>query len=437
MREFTPAPAVALLVSAFLFASTSALAQDAQGGVDSDSTFNSLGGSASDPRSAPGDISATPQDGRRNPGQDRPGSSTPQPSNRRGGTHSDRRGESPWEQRDAQRPVFLSGRVVMAGGEAPPQPVVVKMGCGGNPSPRAYTDAKGRFSFQANDSQPLMAVDAGAGSSLGHRTPQTGPFGRMNLFHCHLVADLPGYRSDRLALGSAGSLDRNDVGTIVLHRLEGLEGHTVSATTLAAPREAKSAYGKGIRTLRRMPPNYEKSIAHLEKAVKVYPEFAEAWAALGEARLGADDLLGAKEALTRSIEADPKLLRPYQPLMQMAFVHSEWDALASLSERYLKLSAASGYARYLAATASAQVGRLDQAESLVRQLKDQGDAERWPLIHVVMAMVYESRAQFERAATEYETFLGVSTEPTTIARVKRILHDWQALGVVKPRNQDP
>ena len=63
--------------------------------------------------------------------------------------------------------------------------------------------------------------------------------------------------------------------------------------------------------------------------------------------------------------------------------------------------------------------------------------ERWPLIHVVMAMVYEGRAQFERAATEYETFLGLSTEPTTIARVKRILHDWQALGVVKTRNQDP
>ena len=95
MREFTPAPAVALLVAAFLLTSASALAQDAQGGVDSDSTFNSLGGSASDPRSAPGDISATPQDGRRNPGQDRPGSSTPQPSNRRGGTHSDRSGESP------------------------------------------------------------------------------------------------------------------------------------------------------------------------------------------------------------------------------------------------------------------------------------------------------------------------------------------------------
>ena len=186
------------------------------------------------------------------------------------------------------------------------------------------------------------------------------------------MADLPGYRSDRLALGSAGSLDRNDVGTIVLHRLEGLEGHTVSATTLAAPREAKRAYGKGIRTLRRMSPNYEKSIAHLEKAVEVYPEFAEAWAALGEARLGADDLLGAKDALTRSIEADPKLLRPYQPLMQMAFVHGEWEALASLSGQYLKLSPASGYARYLAATASAQVGRLDQAESLVRPVEGSG-----------------------------------------------------------------
>lgn len=156
----------------------------------------------------------------------------------------------------------------------------------------------------------------------------------MILFHCHLTAHLTGYRSDRLPLGSAGSLERNNVGTIVLHRLKGVEGHTVSLTSLKAPRDATKAYDKGARMLRRMSPNYQKRAAHLEAAVEAYPEYAEAWAALGEARLGLENLPGAKDALTASIDADPKYLGPYEPLMQMAYLHGEWGVLNALSERY-------------------------------------------------------------------------------------------------------
>ena len=87
-------------------------------------------------------------------------------------------------------------------------------------------------------------------------------------------------------MGTAGSMERNDVGTIVLHRLKGIEGHTVSVTKLAAPREVKKAHERGIRMLRKMSPNYEKSAAHFESVVEAYPMFADAWAKLGEARFG-------------------------------------------------------------------------------------------------------------------------------------------------------
>lgn len=163
--------------------------------------------------------------------------------------------------------------------------------------------------------------------------------------------------------------------------------------------------------LRRMSPNYQKSAAHLEAAVEAYPEYAEAWAALGEARLGLENLPGAKDALTASIDADPKYLRPYEPLMQMAYLHGEWGVLNALSERYLKLAPSSVYAQYLAATSAAQTGNLDRAESLVLKMRDHGEADRWPLTRVVMAMVHEGRAQFEQAATEYESFLEVASDP--------------------------
>ena len=329
--------------------------------------------------------------------------------------------------------MLLLGRVFMDNGEAPVQPVAVKMGCDGNPRLRAYTDTRGRFSFHAITDQPMLDLDSGPGQRPGYRPPTTGEPSRTNLFGCYLAVDLPGVRSERKGLDSIVGSARIDVGTIVLHRLKGLTGHTASPTTAAAPGEAKRAHGKGIRQLRRMPPDFEKSVAHFEKAVDIYPAFAEAWAALGEARLGLDDLRGAKEALSRSIEVDAKLLGPYQPLMQMALQHSEWEALHLLSEQYLKLSPASNYTRYLAATASARMGKLDRAEALVDQLNEEGGSNRWPLIHLIMAMVYENRAQFEKAAREYEALLGASSEPKTVAMVERKLLDWRALGVIKPR----
>lgn len=311
------------------------------------------------------------------------------------------------------------------------------MDCGGGARPQGYTDAKGRFSFEPNGDRTLLASDASVPSRALERGPIRARTGRINLFHCHLTAHLTGYRSDRLPLGSAGSLERNNVGTIVLHRLKGVEGHTVSLTSLKAPRDATKAYDKGARMLRRMSPNYQKSAAHLEAAVEAYPEYAEAWAALGEARLGLENLPGAKDALTASIDADTKYLGPYEPLMQMAYLHGEWGVLNALSERYLKLAPSSVYAQYLAATSAAQTGNLDRAESLVLKMRDHGEADRWPLTRVAMAMVHKGRAQFEQAATEHQSFLEVASDPARAAKVTRLLLEWQALQVIRPRNEVP
>src|SRR6266849_5875234 len=46
------------------------------------------------------------------------------------------------------RPAYLSGKVQMDDGTAPPEPVVIERVCNGSPRAEGYTDAKGRFSFQ-------------------------------------------------------------------------------------------------------------------------------------------------------------------------------------------------------------------------------------------------------------------------------------------------
>ena len=159
---------------------------------------------------------------------------------------------------------------------------------------------------------------------------------------------------------------------------------------------------------------------------------------MGQARRGTfrlEDLEGAKEALIRSGEADPKLLSPYEPLMQMGLQHSEWAALDSLFQRYLKLFPSSAYARYLGAAAAAHLCNLSRAELLALKMRDQGEAGNWPQTHLVMVMVHEGRAEFEHAAKEYEAYIGVASDPNAVATVKRVLFDWAALQIIEPRNE--
>src|SRR5687767_9674838 len=87
---------------------------------------------------APGGAT-NPGGGRPSPGIQQPGQQQP--------------GQMPGRERDPfsemqNRPVFLSGKVVMDDGTPPPDSVVIERVCGSVVRPEAHTDSKGRFSFQ-------------------------------------------------------------------------------------------------------------------------------------------------------------------------------------------------------------------------------------------------------------------------------------------------
>ena len=154
------------------------------------------------------------------------------------------RAKDPFGNSQSQAPIYLYGRVVTDGGE-PPERVLVRMDCGRGAVPQDYTDAKGRFSFEPGTNHTLVTVDASvsdAGAIGIYGGPPAGVPGSrrgpLELSGCLLQAELPGYRSDRMQLGKVRGLGGIDVGLIVLHRLEGLRGSTVSATSLAAPADA-------------------------------------------------------------------------------------------------------------------------------------------------------------------------------------------------------
>lgn len=344
-----------------------------------------------------------------------------------------------------QRPLYLNGRVVTSDGLPPSEPVVVQRVCTGNTFPEGYTDSKGRFSFRVGGDATLLTRDAsvsGAGISQGSMMSggaytavgmrQIG-MGRFDLSACTLRAELSGYRSDDLQLGMYSVMENNDVGTIVLHRIEGLLGDVVSAMTLKAPKAAQKAYQSGLREMRKKKPNYKKAITQYTKAVGEYPEFAAAWAAMGDAKVASDDAAGAMEAYSKAVEADPKYLRPYEPLIKMAVDQSDWPGLETWGSAYLELNPNAGNVRFLTAVAALNSGKPEKAEEMVLAMQASEDSKKFPQSYQIMGMIHEQRAEFEKAAGQYRSFIGATDEPEShnVQSVKRKLHEWQMLGVIQ------
>ena len=342
------------------------------------------------------------------------------------------------------RPIFLAGQVLTDDGQPPAESVVVETVCNGNVRPEGYTDRKGRFSFQFGGDPTLSMGDASVGggglsggpgygqSPFGSGIRSTGIGGGVDLTGCDLRASLPGYTSDMLSLGIRRPMDNPDVGLIVLHRIAGVVGNVVSVTTLAAPPKANKAYQSGLKEMRKKKPNYKKGAAQFEKAVAEYPEFAAAWAALGDARMAMQDETGAQEAFTKSLGADPKYLKPYNPLLQMALRQQDWTSLERLGSRYLELNPNQMQLQFYVAVAAINNGNPQKAEETVRAIRAGDRKDDFPQSHQIMGLIHSQRGEFAQAAGEYRAYLAKQPDGSGAAHLKKQLNEWEVLGVIEP-----
>ena len=325
-----------------------------------------------------------------------------------------------FNQPEFQRPIFLSGKVMLADGTPPGEPVTIVRDCWGQRRPETYTDSKGRFSFQLGARNSLAFADAstspasdvfgaspflapgmgfprtnlmvaarpgrvqpceleadlirrrnsgGSGSQTSTGTPRVNAFGRVDLSGCELRASLPGYRSESIQLRNRSVFDNPNVGVIILHPLAKGQGISVSATSLAAPKQARKAYEKALKELRKKDAILwfaaVKAIEQLEKAVAEYPEYAKAWSLLGRTRLSINDKEGAREAFDKATKADPKYLGPYEALLRMELAEKRWAEVNLVSERLLNLNPHMTEVQYYRAVAAFNLGKMDLAEDLV------------------------------------------------------------------------
>lgn len=333
-------------------------------------------------------------------------------------------------------PIILAGRVIVEGEEGLPEPVVIRVSCGGGSLPQDYTDRRGRFSFQPSCNPVLAMSDASARWAF-FGAPSGSPFdavrGPWNLSHCWLYAELPGYRSSEIWLGMSRPMRMSRVGTIVLSRIDGASGDPVSLTTLTAPKSARKAYEKGAKLLRSVEePDYARAIPFLERAVELHPEFAAAWEALGRARAGLGERESAREAFERAVEIDGQFLKPYLALVNMAVEDKDWTELESLTDRYLAMSPGSMKLRLFNSFAALKNGNSSKAKVMAEMIESAGEMDDWPMTYLILAEVYTDSGDFNEAAKLYEAYLSTLPGGQYSEQIKRTLNDWSELRVIEP-----
>ncbi len=343
------------------------------------------------------------------------------------------------------RPLILSGKVMLGNGMPPPEPVKIYLDCNGQRRPAGFTSTKGTFSVDLNDRNNIAFADASVGGVPGRLRQQQGGFGgvgtdlstrgdglgRVNLFGCQLLAELGGYQADPIQLGTRSVFDNPNVGTMVLHRLDGVEGSSISVTSLSAPKKARKAYDKAFKEMQKREPNLQKAKKELETAVGLHSEYATAWNLLGRIRMQQDDREGGRVAFEKAVEADSKFLDPYPVLARLALAEKRWDDGLQLSNLLLRLNPHAWMAHYYSAIANFRLGRMEASKKSVIELKEKSADREFPQSHQILGMIHAQQGLYEQAATSFRDYLMVQPDGPVASQIQRQLHEWEVLGVIQ------
>lgn len=337
------------------------------------------------------------------------------------------------------RPIFLNGKVVIDDGSRLPEPAAILRVCSGNPHTEGYTDAEGNFGIQFGDEQGVIqdaetsgtGPTAGMTGGLGAGTNTAGGLGsgmgnspsmQRKLDTCELQARLAGFRSQSILLVGRQPLDDPNVGTILLHRVaKGEEGGaTVSAKSLAAPKDARKAFEKGLELNKK---NKASDAFHeFQKAVMLYPAYATAWCELGrmEAEMGQFDI--ARGSFQQALKADPKYVDPYLELSRIALNDKNWPELAEFTGKALALDSFDYPQEFLFdAVAHYNMHDFETAEKSILKAETLDTRRQFPQISYLKGLVQLQHKDYKSAAENLRTYLKLAPNAEDAVKVREQL----------------
>jgi tetratricopeptide (TPR) repeat protein len=346
-----------------------------------------------------------------------------------------------------QTPIFISGRVMLEDGSAPTESVVIERVCSGVAHSEGYTDSKGYFSIQLgaqnngmmhDASEDMSGFSAGSpggmggfgGGGFGQSTSRNGSMSENRFIDCDLRARVAGFRSQSVSLANRRAMDPPDVGTILLHRLSPTEGTTISAASLAAPKDAKKAYEKGMEALKKR--KAPDAVKNFEKAVEVYPKYAAAWYELGRFQAAQGDAAMARGYFEQAVKADPKFVSPYMELAVIDWKAEKWQQVAELTQTVVKLDSFDyPQAYFLNALSNYYLKDMDAAEKSAREAVRLDTRKQYLTTIRLLGVILAQKQDYAGATEQLKSYLELAPQASDAATVRNQLAQLEKLTAAK------
>lgn len=350
------------------------------------------------------------------------------PTTSTGNTSVPRSNPNPPQERQVY---FVEGRVTLADGNPPPEPVPIERVCNGNAKREAYTDSKGRFQFQLGQNtgvlQDATESDFDTFGSRGSMTPgaQQG-VSRRELLGCELRAVLPGFQSGTVMIRPEGNFGQLEVGTIVLKPMGNSEGAVISLTSMQAPKDAKKEYEKGQKAAQ------DKKLAdaekHLQKAVTVYPQYAAAWSMLGAVHVEMNQNETAYKDYQQALTADAKFVNPYYGLSVLSMKENKWKEVVQFTDQTIKLNPYAFPVAFLYnAAANYNLGNLDVAEKSARKFITMDPEHRRPEVALLLGEILTKKHDYAGALAQKRNYLAMAPNAPNSEAVREDVKRLEAL----------
>ena len=157
----------------------------------------------------------------------------------------------------------------------------------------------------------------------------------------------------------------------------------------------------------------DEAESRLLSAVEIYPEYATAWASLGQIYQGKKQLEKASAAYSRAVKADPKYTVPYLHLIEIQLAEGRHQEALETSEGLLKLDNTLGIAHH----SLAQYGEAEQA--IRKALKSLHTPPT--MSHLLLGDLLARKGTFVEAAEELRLFLKAAPNSPSSAQARNLL----------------
>jgi tetratricopeptide (TPR) repeat protein len=235
---------------------------------------------------------------------------------------------------------------------------------------------------------------------------------------CSVTIRLKGFQTKQVTL-------RND-STVVLQHTGGLhEGSTVSATALNAPEPAKKAFGKGVNSMD--DEKWPAAQKNFEKAVEIYPEYAQAWSDLGEVLRKQSKAAEARAAFEKAVAADPKYIKPYIQLTMLDLQEKRPEDAATIAGKAVAMNPLEFPELYFYnAVANYNLKHFDVAEYSARRATELDAAHEIPRAELLLGSVLIAKGDRAGGLQHFRKYLELVPKAQDAEQVKKAIAQLEA-----------